>query len=55
MNSYDVLSSVIWGNVIFKFNNKCMFFKHWIQSGFIYVKDLFDVYGNFHNELLLFL
>ena len=34
----------------FKFQNKCIHFHNWIKGGIIYVKDLFDMHGNFHNE-----
>ena len=48
MNSYDFLSSTIWGNELFKFKNKCLFFKHWIDSNIVYVRDLFNRNGNMH-------
>ena len=50
MSDYDFLSQVVWGNPIFKFQNKCILFENWIKGGIIYVKDLFDIQGNFHNE-----
>ena len=50
MSDYDFLSQVVWGNPIFKFQNKCIHFENWIKGGIIYVKDLFDIQGNFHNE-----
>ena len=50
MNDYDFLTQVIWGNQIFKFQNKCLSFHNWINGGIIYVKDLFDANGNFHCE-----
>ena len=43
------LSQVVWRNPSFKFQNKCIHFD-WIKGGIIYVKDLFDIQGNFHNE-----
>ena len=50
MSDYDCLSQVVWGNPIFKFQSKCIHFQNWIKEGIIYVKDLFDMHGNFHNK-----
>ena len=50
MSDYNFLLQVVWGNPIFKFQNKCIHFENWIKGGIIYVKDLFDMQGNFHNE-----
>ena len=45
MNSYDYLTQIIWCNDLFKIKDKCICFKNWIDSGFIYIKDLFTVNG----------
>ena len=36
---------VIWGNEYFKSKHKTLFFKHWIESGFVFVKYLFTKDG----------
>ena len=41
------LSKMIWGNDEFTHKSKCLYLKNWINSGFIFVKDLFDKDGNF--------
>ena len=48
--SSDVLSEIIWGNELFQFKNKCLYFKNWIESGLLYVKDLFSKDGTFIDE-----
>ena len=40
MKDYEILQETIWGNNLFKINNKPIFFKSWIESRIIYVKDL---------------
>lgn len=37
----------IWNNNLFQFDSKTMFHKNWIQSGIMYVKDLFNADGQF--------
>ena len=39
------MSQVILGNEYFKSKQKTLFFKHWIESGFVFVKDLFTKDG----------
>ena len=41
LNSDQFLSQPIWNNKMFKFKGKSLYFKNWIKSGFLYVKDLF--------------
>ena len=50
LSDIETLSQCIWGNEYFKFKEKHLFFKNWIRSGFIYVKDLLDENGNWLNE-----
>ena len=47
MNNFEIFSRSIWGNELFKTKEKCLFFKNWINSGFLLVKDLFDNDGTF--------
>lgn len=37
----------IWNNNLFQFDNKTICHKSWIQSGILYVKDLFNADGQF--------
>lgn len=37
----------IWNNILFQFDNKTICHKRWIQSGILYVKDLFNADGQF--------
>ena len=48
---YEVFSQCIWGNEYLKLNNRNLYYKNWIVSGFIYVEDLFSDDGQFLNEL----
>ena len=50
MNDDEFLSQIIWGNRLFLINNKCILFKTWIDSGIIFVKDVFTSDGVFVNE-----
>ena len=54
MNDYEILSSPIWGNSNFAYANECMYFKEWINSNILYVKDLIDETGNPKSENTLF-
>ena len=50
MNQYssnEILHEPIWNNTIFKYRNKTLFFENWSKGGILYVKDLFDIDGNF--------
>ena len=47
LTTFDFLSSIIWGNNIFKFKNKCLYYDNWIKAGIIYARDLFNLNGNF--------
>ena len=50
-NREDILDQVLWGNRHLKVNlpqhrtNKCIFYKSWINSGIIYIKDLKFING----------
>ncbi len=41
MNDYDFFSEPIWFNSRYTHKNNPLFFKNWIKSGILYVKDLF--------------
>ena len=42
---YEVVTDIIWGNERFKHDGKCLWFKSWIDSGIIYVRDILDNEG----------
>ena len=49
-NVHSFLVQPIWCNDMFKWKGKCIIFKHWIDSGFLWVKDLYDESGNFLTD-----
>lgn len=46
-NATDIASRFVWGNTQIKFKNKCLWYKHWLEAGFKYIKDFFDNTGEF--------
>lgn len=54
MTNYEFFTQVVWGNNFFKFENKPLFYKHWIKSEFIYVLDFFDENGHWHTPEYFF-
>ena len=50
LQNHEALTQIIWGNEYFKHNGKTLYYRHWIKSGFIYVKDLFNDDGSWINE-----
>ena len=50
MNEYDTLNSPLWGNTIFSFRNSCLYFKEWVDSNILYVKDLVNKTGVLKSE-----
>ena len=42
-----ILKQPIWFNSRFKDKSECLFYKTWAESNILFVKDLFDEYGNF--------
>ena len=50
MNYYDYFTSCIWGNNNLMINGKCVFYKNWIKSDILHIKDLFDNSGCFLSE-----
>ena len=44
------MTQVIWGNEYFTHKGGTLYYKHWIMSGFIFVKDLFDESGSLLTE-----
>ena len=54
LNEFEFFSQIIWANEHFRYNNNAFFWKHWVKSGFIYVKDLFNDDGTFVKEQYVF-
>ena len=50
LSNFDFLTQPIWGNEYFKFRNKHLYYKSWIECGITFVKDLFDQNGHFISE-----
>ncbi len=50
LNEFEFFNEPIWLNRRYMNKNACLYCKNWIQSGFIYVKDVFDNNGNFICE-----
>ena len=40
LNKHEIIALPIWGNSYFKVGNDCLYFKEWIRSGILYIKDL---------------
>ena len=40
INNYKLLAQPIWGNVYFQNNKGCLYFKAWVKSRIMYIKDL---------------
>ena len=47
---HEIMTQVIWGNEYFTHKGRTLYYKHWITSGFILVKDLFDESGSLLTE-----
>ena len=47
MNDFDFMTQLIWCNSLFKFKGQCLLFNSWINSGILYVKDLFTEKGTY--------
>ena len=47
---HEIITQVIWGNEYFTHKGRTLYYKHWITSGFILVKDLFDESGSLLTE-----
>ncbi len=54
IKSNDILSETIWFNCRYIHKKKPIFISNWAKSSIIYIKDLFDVHGNFISENFIF-
>ena len=45
MSSYDFLTQILWCNNLFKCKDHCLLYSRWTDSGFIYVKHLYNEQG----------
>ena len=50
LNKHEVIAQPIWGNSYFKVGNTCLYFKEWIMSGILYIKDLISDDGIIFDE-----
>ena len=50
LNTVEILSQPLWGNEYFKSKGKCLYYKNWLESGFLHVKDLVEHDGSFISE-----
>ena len=46
----DIRKEVIWGNRYIKFENKCLIFKNWINSGLVYINDIINENGEITQQ-----
>ena len=46
-NVHEFLAQPIFCNSLFSIKGKCIYFKNWIESGFVWIKDLYDENGVF--------
>ena len=53
LKPHEILSPVIWGNEFFQNKHKTLYFRNWVESGFLYVKDLLDEEGNWLTSELV--
>ena len=50
MNNHDILVQSLWGNVLFKFQKKCLLFPAWAKVGINHVKDAVNQSGYIKSE-----
>ena len=50
LSNFEFLTQPLWGNEYFKFKNKHLYYRNWIESNIIFIKDLFDKNGFFISE-----
>ena len=46
-NKEQFFSQLLWGNRLLKYKDKCLFSKHMIEAGLLYVKDIINADGTF--------
>ena len=54
INVSEILNEPIWGNKMFTLSDKCLFFKEWVDSKILYVKDLINKQGILKTEKEIF-
>ena len=50
MSAFEILNQPLFGNHLLKACDKCLFFKEWINSKVLYIKDLINVNGTFKSD-----
>ena len=51
----ELYDNIIWGNSLFRFKNECLFDKCFIDSGYIYIKDILNIDGTFKEDIFTIL
>jgi len=49
----NIRKPISWGNTLITFENKCLFFKGWINSGTFFVNDIIDTNVEITEEFIL--
>ena len=50
LSKYDFLNQPLWGNIYFKCEENCLFFKEFVSSGILYIRDLINADGTQKNS-----
>ena len=50
LSNFEFLTQSLWGKEYFKFKNEHLYYRNWIESNIIFIKDLFDKNGCFISE-----
>ena len=54
MNKNELFEQTLFGNELFKCNNKCLYFKNWLLENVCYVKDIITQNGNILSDEEIF-
>ncbi len=54
LSEYSFFSETVWLNERYKFKNKYIYYKHWIESGFVKIKDFYDENGTFLADKIFY-
>ena len=50
MSKHEVIEQPLWGNEHFRIRNTCLYYKQWVDSNILYVKDLIKHDGSMKTE-----
>ena len=54
LNKHEIAEQPIWGNHLFRTRNTCLYLKNWVNSNFLYIKDIITKNGNVKSDNELF-